>query len=339
MECLICYLALADLLASIINPTMFIYWTITGHRVWHFGQIGCVILPSLTRITVTYSFGIISVITIDRFRVICRPSIWQLKAHLTWVPASVVFILSILSDIPKMVYLNVKPGHGCDVNEHQTSGHYIYPRVIILIVRNILFILVFSTTLYFIYKELYGEEKITTLREQMNLKRAKKIVCLLITMAAIFIMLVFPRDIFLIIFETSHLSPPGIRTTQAIQHINSTLKVLHMCNCLSNPFIYAKLHSQFKRDLRTLMSCSANQATKKSDFNEKKTSLPSGHYVIIHEASRNTRNEGRMVELNESTSAMGEENVRPRFVLTRYKNRMEMLWEGGGEWRKLGLPS
>lgn len=242
MECLICYLALADLLASIINPTMFIYWTITGHRVWHFGQIGCVILPSLTRITVTYSFGIISVITIDRFRVICRPSIWQLKAHLTWVPASVVFILSILSDIPKMVYVNVKPGHGCDVNEHQTSGHYIYPRVIILIVRNILFILVFSTTLYFIYKELYGEEKITTLREQMNLKRAKKIVCLLITMAAIFIMLVFPRDIFLIIFETSHLSPPGIRTTQAIQHINSTLKVLHMCNCLSNPFIYAKLH-------------------------------------------------------------------------------------------------
>ena len=73
MAKMIYYLAVVDLLASIINPALYLYWQVTFNRKWHFGYFGCKVLPMLAKCPITISCGIILLITIDRCLVISRP--------------------------------------------------------------------------------------------------------------------------------------------------------------------------------------------------------------------------------------------------------------------------
>ena len=65
-----------------------------------------------------------------------------------------------------------------------------------------------------------------------------------------FMLLVFPRDLFHVIYLISQLHPPRIPYTVTVLHINSALKILHMANSVVNVFIYAKLHSHFRHTLK-----------------------------------------------------------------------------------------
>ena len=248
MEKLILYLAVADLVSSITNPTMFIYWTVTKHKAWHFGDVGCKILPSLTRITVSFTIGIILIITIDRCRVICQPFEAQFKHYHIVIAISVTFVLSVMSDLPYTIYQEVNPLSTCQVPNTEIPG-FAYPIISIYILRDIFFVLIFSISTYFIYRELYEEEHLQTLQNQNHLKKTKRVMIMLITMAILFTLLVFPRDILHVSFMISWLSPPGIPYTKAFLDINSFLKILHMCNSICNPFIYARLHGNFRRRL------------------------------------------------------------------------------------------
>ncbi|XP_057302218.1 C5a anaphylatoxin chemotactic receptor 1-like [Hydractinia symbiolongicarpus] len=247
-ETLIYYLAVADLMSSIFNPIMFIYWTLTFHKAWHFAEIGCKILPSATRVTVSFSIGIILIITLDRCRLICQPFEKQLKSFQLHVAVILALILSIVFELPYPIYQEIDPKSTCQVPDSAIPG-FAYPIVTIYILRDTFFIGIFSVTVFFIRRGLYDSEKIHTLQQQSELYKLKRVVIMLITMATIFTLLVFPRDILHVTFIISWLSPPGLPYTKAFLDTNSFLKFLHMCNCICNPFIYARLHGKFRRRL------------------------------------------------------------------------------------------
>ena len=246
MELLIVFLAIADLIASIFNPLMFIYWTITFHKAWHFGTIGCKILPSMTRITTTLSFGIILIITVDRCVVICFPFRRNMKRTEVYLSVIAALIFAITSELCYTIYIKVNPESTCQVPKTSIPG-FLYPNLVFSIVRDLAFLIIFSVTVNLIYKTLYNREVVATLREQRVVKKTQKIMQMLIIMALVFIFLIYPRDILHIAFNISWQFPPGIPYTKAFLDVNSFLKVLHMCNSICNVFIYARLHGKFRR--------------------------------------------------------------------------------------------
>jgi len=252
MERLIFYLAIADLTASILNPTMFIYWTVTFFKQWHFGMVGCKILPSLTRISVTFSLSIILIITLDRCHVIRKPFDKQLKKKHVNIIVLISLFISILSEFPYTYYQIPNPKSTCQVPDSEIPG-FAYPTITIVILRDLLFIFIFSITVFLIYRELYNKEHMRVLKSRKrNASKNKKILHMLTFMAVIFILLVFPRDILHLIFMITWMNPPGVSYTKAFLDLNSLLKVLHMCNSICNVFIYARLHGRFRKNLLRL---------------------------------------------------------------------------------------
>jgi len=73
MELIILYLATSDLITSIFNPLLYIYWHLTAFERWYFGSFCCTLFPSITTVSVTTSLGFILLITIERCRVLTNP--------------------------------------------------------------------------------------------------------------------------------------------------------------------------------------------------------------------------------------------------------------------------
>ena len=271
MELLIVFLAVADLVASIFNPFMFIYWTITFHKAWHFGKIGCKILPSMTRITTTLSFGIILIITVDRCVVICFPFRRNMKRTEVFMSVFAALIFAITSELCYTIYIRVNPESTCQVPDTSIPG-FLYPNLIFSITRDLAFLIIFSVTVSLIYMTLYNRDVVATLREQRVVKKTQKIIQMLIIMALVFILLIYPRDILHIAFNISWQFPPGIPYTKAFLDVNSFLKVLHMCNSICNVFIYARLHGKFRRRvfqmLRQLLGIQSNSGTSDEENTE-----------------------------------------------------------------------
>ena len=89
--------------------------------------------------------------------------------------------------------------------------------------------------------------------------QSKAIARVLFVVGLVFILLVFPRELFYLIINMSHLtSQRGIGINRLLLHINSWLKVMHTANCCANVFIYAHLHSRFRRIVLNTINCYAS---------------------------------------------------------------------------------
>lgn len=248
MEILILYLASIDFISSIINPLLYFYWQVTFNSEWHFGYVGCKIIPAFAKVLTFMSFGIILTITIDRCIVICSPFHIQVKKKHLQLCVLIVFIVSMLCEVPDIYYYEIYPGYTCLVADSEDPG-FLYPTIVFYILRDLLFLLIFFISIFLIHWELYNKETILTLKDQKDLKKTKKIVRMLIILAVVFIILVYPRDILHLTYMFTIIAPPGIPYSKDIIDINDTLKLLHMSNSICNVFIYAGLHKHFRQKI------------------------------------------------------------------------------------------
>ena len=56
-EKLIVFLACADLLQSVLNPSLFAYLRLTSSRSWVFGSVGCKLIPGLQKVVISIAIG------------------------------------------------------------------------------------------------------------------------------------------------------------------------------------------------------------------------------------------------------------------------------------------
>lgn len=108
MELLIIYLAWVDLIASVVNPPLYIYWILTYSKEWVFGHVLCKVIPSITALSVTMSLGLIVLITIERCHFMRHPFDRKefTKRHVHWM-VLVVFIISVLTEFTYIYHLQV----------------------------------------------------------------------------------------------------------------------------------------------------------------------------------------------------------------------------------------
>lgn len=105
MNLLVYYLAVIDLVSSILNPMLFLYWEFTDHSRWDFGSFLCTVLPSFRQISIVISLGIILLIVMERALSITTFKRVQLTYRKIKVFVFIIILLSILTEFDYIMSL------------------------------------------------------------------------------------------------------------------------------------------------------------------------------------------------------------------------------------------
>ena len=247
-ETLFLYLGAIDLTSSIINPGLYVYWTVTKYSRWDFGIVGCKLLAPLAPVSVTLSALIILIIAIDRYTIICGQfgrSYSRNRIHCAVLFAA---IFSICIFLPYIILLEVSST--CSVLK-TGEPEYAYSMISALLFQDVSFIAVLAFTNSRTFSRLRRQSSVTMERtvESRRLRSHKRVARILLAMSLVFCLLVLPRDLVQLTYIISWLDPPGVSYTQALLRINAFLKVLQTSNSCVNVFIYSKMHTKFRGHL------------------------------------------------------------------------------------------
>lgn len=253
-ETLFLYLGAIDLVSSIVNPSLYIYWTVTKYARWDFGIVGCKLLVPLAPISVTLSALIILIIAVDRYFIICRQfgrSYSRKRIHCA-VVASAIFSIGIY--LPYIIQLEVNKKLSCFIPE-VGDPFYAYSTVAALTLQDVGFIVVltFANVKTFSRLKRQSSLKLDRSMEARRLRSHKRIARILLAMSCVFCLLVLPRDIMQVIYLLSWQTSSGIQQTDTLYHVNALLKVLQTANSCVNVFIYSKMHKKFRVHLLRLL--------------------------------------------------------------------------------------
>ena len=256
-EWLILYLGVVDFLSSILNPPLYIYWTYTHYKDWHFGDIGCKIIPALGPIMSSVSSGLLIIFAIDRYLAVVS----LLKgSSLSWKTVTIAFFMDIILSICFYLYhisaLKLSPnsdkhGFSCYVPTVKTY-YYSIPSCVLLIFRFLFFAVVFTFTTVKITQVLRRGHVSLLSKElqQRRLQNSKKTLNVLLTMGVVFFLLVFPKEILQLVYSLSWMiKETGIIHTSQLVEVNSWLKVIHTANSCANVFIYSQMHRVYRRQM------------------------------------------------------------------------------------------
>ena len=255
---LILYLGIIDLLSSFLNPPLYIYWTLTHYRRWDFGDLGCHILPSLGPIMASVSSGVLLIFAINRYLAIVAPFRGELSRRTVTIAFFIDIILSTGAYLHYILALTIHPKYKYCYIPDVSDYKYGIPNCTFIILRLCVFATVFGFTNVRIFKTLKRYSSASTSRElrASRLKQSKRIMLVLLTMGAVFTLLVFPRELFYLVYNLSWLvSINGIKFTPMSLEINSWLKVAHTANSCANVFIYSKMQTIYRKQIFRILLC------------------------------------------------------------------------------------
>ena len=264
-EKLIFYLAVIDFFASLFNPVLFIYLTITRYKQWHFGYVGCKTIPVFGPITTTASAGMLLLFAVDRYRAIAFPFQGELAPKTIKITTTLIITISILTYIHYAYALEITDNFGCRV-PHAENMLYGIPNCVLIVLRLSIYLFVFTYTHLGIYLALQRGNRCPSLDKGLAIKReyqSKRIIRCVFIMGLVFLLLVFPREILYLIYNLSWLtSACGIKFTKEIVLANSFLKVLQTANSCANVFIYSHMHLYYRQQiLKVLRSFGVSSTT------------------------------------------------------------------------------
>ncbi|XP_047129492.1 type-1 angiotensin II receptor [Hydra vulgaris] len=251
---LFCLLAIVDFVASVFNPFLYVYWTITRYK-WYLGYWACKLLVPIGTIATTMSIGIYVILSFDRQRVILYP----FKRHFkfTYIKLSVFFVLiyALIANTHYALNLttNVKSS-SCNV-PHPTKNAYKIPSFLYFFFNAFTLLAVVNFTNYRIFSKMLNYSPTSTLalggggvtsRKKVN----NRIVRLLVTLTLVFFLLTLPRDIFQFVYLISLVIGRGFNISKSMLTLNSFLKVMNVAHSSVNPIIYYWMHLGFKRFIR-----------------------------------------------------------------------------------------
>ncbi|XP_065643861.1 C5a anaphylatoxin chemotactic receptor 1-like [Hydra vulgaris] len=251
-ELLIFYLGIIDFLSSLLNPPLYIYWTLTNYRRWDFGYLGCQIIPSLGPIMTSASCGVLLIIAVDRYIAIVAPFSGELTPKTVTIAFFFDIVVSICFYLHYILALRIHPKYKYCFVPDVADYKYGIPNCAFVILRLCLFATVFSFTNVKILKTLKKCE-VTSTSKQIQaacIKQSKSITILLLTMGMVFTLLVFPRELFYLVYNLSWMvSKNGVKFNSTLNQINSWLKVAHTANSCANMFIYSNMQTIYRKQI------------------------------------------------------------------------------------------
>ena len=249
-------LGIVDLMASIFNPPLNIYWILTNFQKWHLGDLGCKILPAIGPTMTTASGWVLLIFAVERYNAIVKPFSSRFSQKVIMIACLASVLGSAAMYVPYVHGIQKEYGK-CTFPDPRIP-EYGYPNCAFIIVRLLAFIMIFSSTNIHIYRTLRKSKQCFSAKElrEMRTKQSKRVMRTLSMMGIAFGVLVFPRELLYLIYNISDLihrdCSDAVISLWLVQ-LNSWLKVMHTSNSCANIFIYANMQDTYKRQIRKIM--------------------------------------------------------------------------------------
>lgn len=251
-ETMLLYLASVDLVASLVNPLLYIYLILTRYRRWDFGVAACKILKPIAPVATTASSAIIIIICVDRYRSIVTPFKRRFSQTQVHILSTAAILISIVFYSYYISALSINFSGVCQVQEVGSQAYSI-PNITITLAWDLLYIVVFVPSIIRIFMHLkVSKELQSDVSYWVNRRRANRnVMRILLTVGVTFAILVFPKDILHLAYTISWEVYPndGIPHTHLLLSLNSWFKVLQVSNSCVNIFIYSKMHERFRNEI------------------------------------------------------------------------------------------
>ena len=229
--------------------------TIVGYKRWDFGIVGCKLLPYTGPVLTSCSCGIILIMNIDRDRAIILPMKQPFKMRTVYIAVVVTVFLSLATYFWYACGLTVMQsgkGQTCNHKGSRTAAYSVFT-ITILSGGYGVFMVIFTITSSRIFFKLYERKKFHQSVDVIANSRAQKAlkpVRILVSVGVVFLLCIFPRDIFHIYYNFQRLIPPAMGDSRRTFEINALVKALHTANCCVNVAIYSVMNLKFRRKIK-----------------------------------------------------------------------------------------
>ena len=258
-QTLLLTLGVVDFFGAIFSPSLLIYEILTEYKEWHFGTFGCKVIPTILKVNVTLSQGILILISFERYQGIVNPfraeTLTRRRLGI-YLLAIVMFAFIMLS--PSIHALELKDGHSCFPRPGNTM--LAQSAIVVAVQISVLLILTFSNTR--ISKAIHSSFQVLSLdreksRRLVSYKRSQKIIAVMVASFSIFVM---PADLMNLGVSICHSVDASIITASTwkiIHQCNTVLLSLQMASTYINVMIYTGMDPEFKLVVKSIV-CSCN---------------------------------------------------------------------------------
>lgn len=253
-ELLLSVLAITDLFSAIFIPLLFLYGTITKYNRWDMGYMGCKLISSLFPVSVSFSQGILLLISYDRYRSMSNPFGKPIRGTFIamWIVVSFIISCALVSPYYYALELVTSLTYGintCAASPAKFKQLYIYSWCNILrdVVATVALVVLGSMTNRALKSNgagaLFGSVSAFNKRRR-NANKARK---MLIVVACVFSMCVIPLDLFQVLVYTMVKLSVNINgdTYDGIVKANTFLMILQVANSSTNFIIYSRMNRNF----------------------------------------------------------------------------------------------
>ena len=292
-ENLLSILAVVDLFASVIVPVLFLYGAITKYKRWDFGYIGCKLISSFFPVSVTFSEGILVLISYERYKTIKDPlggapvkrnfiALWLLGTLLIalLLVSPYVHVLELISSRAYNIHTCMPSG-----KKHTTLMVYSAGNVLRDLTATLSMIILGVLTNRVLRDSGCQTSTVNGFQNSRRRKNLLKARSMLVVVVCVFSVCVIPLDVFQFVIYA--LYQVGYQFSQdnyeSVLTCNSVLSVLQIMNSATNVIIYARMHKdftsrQFFRSVRKAFRRNVSQmlSTYRVNNDEKKRELHSG---------------------------------------------------------------
>ena len=285
-ETLLLTLGIVDLFGSLLTPALFIYWTLTDYKQWHFGEIGCKIIPSVLPVNVSISQGILILISFERYYGTVNPFKRQMltrKRLCIYVLIIVIVAFTLASpyiytlritEDPKFGTKTCIPRQGDDILLISIN----FGNSVIAVVRDITALSVLTLTNLRMAKAIHSSFGLATQSvRSRRLSSYKKLRKMLSAMVASLSICVIPVDLLKCGYNICYVIDRTAITPSAYEifrQCNTFLFVLQVANCFMNVIIYAGMDPEFKSSIKcTVCPCNDQRHRMKSRKTEESIQL------------------------------------------------------------------
>ena len=256
-ESLLAILAVVDMFASMVVPTLFLYGTVTKYRQWHFGYIGCKVISSLFPASVTISQGILILISYERYKSIKNPFERPLRKLLIYIWLLATLLIALLLVSPYIYVLEMVSSirydvHTCMPSEKENNPLLIYSTGNVL--RDFAAFTVMLVFGVMSNRLLKHSSKINSRAggfckaRQRNTIKARK---MLVVVVSVFSFCIIPLDLYQMIIYIFYKTNFKFSKTsyKVVLLLNSVLSILQVANSATNVIIYSRMHKGFTKQL------------------------------------------------------------------------------------------
>lgn len=227
---------------------------------WTFGEVLCHIVPMTLCICVYVSTLTSTAIAVDRYFVIVYPFKPRMKTCVCLIMIVAIWIVSVSISLPLGIYQNI------EVKENSKSCQESWPkdqaRQFFAVTSLVLQYIVPCSIITYCYSKVslalrrrarsrIGSGSVNRERDEMEIRRKRRTNKMLIAMVTIFVICWLPLNVVLLVgdYHGEFLGQPYYALVFFTAH------VIAMSSTIYNPFLYAWMNDNFKKEFKLVLPC------------------------------------------------------------------------------------